>query len=128
MFVGSGELRAPWSGTAPVARACTLMAVGLVAGLRGVLLAVAVATASLVGSDLADDGRIEMTAPTLANPDACDPSCGFGLGDALMLALPVVAGLAGVGAPLRGLARRRDLLRRRPAGGRGPRPRGRSAA
>jgi hypothetical protein len=71
-----------------------------------VLVAVAVTAVSMVGADLMDDGSIEMSASKPSYRGACDPSCGLGLGGALLLTLPFVAGLAGLGAALGRLARR----------------------
>jgi hypothetical protein len=105
-IVWGNALHAPGSGVVIVLGTGMLVAVGFTGGVPGVLVAVAVTAVSIVGADLVDDGSIEMSAPEPSYPGACDPSCGLGLGGALLLTLPFVAGLAGLGAALRKLARR----------------------
>jgi hypothetical protein len=99
-------LHAPWSGVVITFGAGMLVAVGLIGGVWGVLVAVAVTAVAMVGADLVDDGSIEMAPSEPSYRGACDPSCGLGLGGALLLTLPLVGGLAGVGAALRRLTRR----------------------
>lgn len=105
-LVWGNVLHAPWSGLVIVLGAGMLVAVGFTAGVWGMLVAVAVTAASMVGTDLVDNGSIGLSAPEPSYPGACDPSCGFGLGGALLLILPFVALLAGLGAGLHRLTRR----------------------
>jgi hypothetical protein len=52
--------------------------------------------------------RMRAVARQRPNAGDCDPRCGISLGGALLLALPVALGLAGLGAVLRGLRRDSD--------------------
>jgi hypothetical protein len=97
----AAEPKAPWSGITIAVIAVALVAIGFAAGWRGILVAVAVTAASLVGWYLASDAGF---AEAVGD---CDPSCGISLGGALVLALPVVLALAGLGTALRRLTGKR---------------------
>jgi hypothetical protein len=104
-FVWGVELHAPWSGLVIALSAGLLIAVGFAAGPWGMVVAAAVAAASLVGPDLVDDWDLETNVSGSSSPDVCDPSCGFTPAGAFLLALPVLVGLTGLGAALRRLTR-----------------------
>jgi hypothetical protein len=101
-FVRGVELHAPWSGLVIALSGGMLMAVGFAAGPWGIIVAAAVVAASLVGADLKDDAEIEVTAPQRAR--RLRSQLRLWLGDALVLVLPMVAAVTGLGAAFRPLA------------------------
>jgi hypothetical protein len=98
----TAALRAPWSGLTLAALAAALIAVGFAAGLPGLLLATAATAAPMFVWYLPSDGDGWDGA---LSSGACDPSCGISLLGALLVVLPIILALAGVGVAVRGLRR-----------------------
>ena len=98
----TAELRAPWSGLTLAALAAALIALGFAAGPPGLLLATLATAAPLVAWYLPSDGDGSDGA---MSSGICDPSCGISLPGALLIVLPFILALAGVGVALRGLRR-----------------------
>jgi hypothetical protein len=90
-----------------VATGVALVALGFVAGWRGMLLAAAATAALYTGAWVGYPDPAEPTTPP------CDPSCGISFAGGLMLLIPIALALAGLGAGLPALiAAVRALIRR----------------